>query len=74
MTGEFKIEILTAPPTFMIVGPVLSEILRRNAYRANMERVGRMLGMSTGRKRLPTKATHCAVLGQETIESNLPVR
>lgn len=36
----------------MISGPfVLGEILRRNKERANMERVGRMLGMTVRRNR-----------------------
>lgn len=38
-------------PSFMITGPILAEILRRNKTRANMARVARQLGMSTSAKR-----------------------
>lgn len=50
----------------------MAEVVRRIRHRENMERVARMLGMSTKRYRIRT--THVAKLGpRETVESNLPL-
>lgn len=49
---------------------VLGEILRRNKFRDDCERVARRLGFPERNKRI-----HRAALGpNETVESNLPLR